>query len=226
MRTRLITTGLFFPLALICFGAARRADDDFDHDAIRYRTTAPRDQISVLQKQLDTGRANLLFDSKNGYLLSVLQNLNIPTSSQLLVFSKTSFQRDLISPEHPRALYFNDNTYIGWVQYGSVLEVATTDSQLGAVFYTLSQVETEKPKFERQTYDCLQCHSSSMTEGVPGLMMRSMYTRRDGQPEYGAGSYLTTDQSPLEQRWGGWYVTGKHGNMQHMEIALQSGLGR
>jgi hypothetical protein len=30
------------------------------------------------------------------------------------------------------------------------------------------------------------------------------------------GWYLTTDRSPIRQRWGGWYVTGTHGDQEHM----------
>jgi hypothetical protein len=35
-------------------------------------------------------------------------------------------------------------------------------------------------------------------------------------PELSAGSFLTTDTSPLRERWGGWYVTGTHGRQRHM----------
>jgi hypothetical protein len=138
----------------------------------------------------------------------------------MLVFSKTSFQRERISPNTPRAIYFNDGVYVGWVQGGSVLEFTAVDPQQGAVFYVLEQRKTAKPRFLRQTYECLQCHNSSMTAGVPGHIMRSVYAGPDGQPEFRAGTFLTTDASPLEERWGGWYVTGKHGTMRHMGNAF------
>jgi hypothetical protein len=38
----------------------------------------------------------------------------------------------------------------------------------------------------------------------------------NGQPLFHAGTFVTTDRSPLEERWGGWYVTGTHGNQLHM----------
>src|SRR5690348_11214395 len=43
-----------------------------------------------------------------GYLPSLLDRLSIPIDSQALVFSKTSFQAEKISPRNPRAVYFND----------------------------------------------------------------------------------------------------------------------
>jgi len=217
-----LVLGSLFLLPVLCLAGGQQ-EDDFDHPAIQYIKRSPDDAIGRLQKQMDAGQVRLTYNARNGYLSSVLAQLKIPTSSQMLVFSKTSFQHDLITPHAPRALYFNDSTYIGWVQDGSVVEVATQDPQLGAVFYTLDQTANGHPHFRRQTYECLQCHSGAMTAGVPGYMMRSVYTHVDGQPEFRAGTYLTTDQSPLTERWGGWYVTGKHGAMRHMGNVFAQG---
>lgn len=214
--------GSLLLLPVLCLAGGQH-QDDFDHPAIQYMKRVPDNPISRLQKQLDAGQLRLTYNARNGYLSSVLAQLKIPVSSQMLVFSKTSFQRELITPHAPRALYFNDNTYIGWVQDGSVVEVVTQDPQLGAVFYTLDQTASGHPHFQQQTYECLQCHSGGMTEGVPGYIMRSVYTHIDGQPEFRAGTYLTTDQSPLTERWGGWYVTGKHGAMRHMGNVFAQG---
>ena len=54
------------------------------------------------------------------------------------------------------------------------------------------------------------------TLGVPGLVVRSVYPDRAGMPVLRAGSFSTDHRSPLEQRWGGWYVTGTHGTSRHM----------
>lgn len=189
---------------------------DYTEDPINYLKTSPSDAVVDLQQKLDSGQAQLKFDSKHGYLLSVLQALHVPVSSQMLVFSKTSFQRDRISPQAPRAVYFNDRVYVGWVQDGDYVEVSSADPQLGAVFYILKQEPTNKPKFMRQTYECLQCHDSNLAGSVPGNLMRSVYPDRTGNPIFSAGSYVSSDQSPLGERWGGWYVTGKHGGQFHM----------
>ena len=156
-------------------------------------------------------------DDRHGYLEALLKELKIPVSSQTLVFSKTSFQRERISPKNPRALYFNDDVYVGCVPGGDILEIAAADASLGVNFYTLEQSqEGDHPKFVRQTDSCLQCHAGSMTRDTPGLMVRSVFTDRRGQPILNAGTFLTTDESPLKERWGGWYVTGTHGRQRHM----------
>ena len=64
-------------------------------------------------------------------VLFVLTALEVPVSSQMLVFSKTSFQYLHISPEHPRALYFNDDVYVGSVLVE--LDGAKTDALRAAV---------------------------------------------------------------------------------------------
>jgi hypothetical protein len=204
-------------LALPVIGVAYpQANDDSEQSAIKYLESTPSDPISRLQKQIDSGAVKLEYNSRNGYLQSVLRSLKILPASQVLVFSKTSFQRQYIEPESPRALYYNDGAYVGWVRGAPVLEVSAADPKLGTVFYVLDQSPTKKPQFRRQTYECLQCHTGSMTHGVPGSVMRSVYARADGQPDFRAGTFTTVDQSPIEERWGGWYVTGTHGSMRHM----------
>jgi hypothetical protein len=201
--------------ALSCLGAALAlADDDFEEAPIQYSAGQPADAVARLQQQLDRGQTTLKRDPVRGYLPAVLQQLKVPVSSQMLVFSKTSFQRDLISPQTPRALYFNDRTYVGWVP-GGLIEAAAVDPQLGAVFYVMDPAQP-KPRFVRQTHECLSCHGSTLTGGVPGLAMRSVFADGTGLPHLAAGTFVTTDQSPLKERWGGWYVTGTHGGQRHM----------
>jgi hypothetical protein len=186
-----------------------------DTNVIRYATTPPDDPIARLQRRLDRGDAALRFQKPQGYLLSVLRQLEVPLSSQGLVFSKTSFQLQLIGPATPRAVYFNDDVYVGWVQGGNVLEVASVDASQGTMFYTLDQRESRQPKFVRRE-ECLQCHASRKTVGVPGLLLRSVFPAADGAPQYRLGSFDTFDSSPLKERWGGWYVTGTDGGQPHM----------
>ena len=204
---------------IICFSSVAQpvvAQISFDQEPINYASGAVNDAVAKLQKQIDDGAVELEFDDEHGYLKSVLNALDVPTSSQMLVFSKTSFQLRRISPSSPRALYFNDDTYVGWVPHGDVVEVSSVDPQQGAIFYTLLQEETEQPKFVRDQGNCLTCHASSRTQGVPGHLVRSVYPAASGQPHFGAGTFRTDHTSPLKQRWGGWYVTGTHGRQRHM----------
>lgn len=183
---------------------------------IDYLKAAPDDPITRLQEKIDAGTVTLKHSARRGYLKSILKHLNVPESTQGLVFSKTSFQLKRISPQTPRAVYFGDDVYVGWVQGGEVMEFSTVDPNLGANFYTLSQSKKSRPKFSRHTHACLQCHGSSLTKNVPGHMVRSVYPRPDGHPLLTAGGYVTDHGSPLTERWGGWYVTGEHGKQRHL----------
>lgn len=61
--------------------------------------------------------------------------LKVSPKSQMLVYSKTSLQRNCISPRTPRALYFNDDVYVGYCQGGDVLELSVVDPDLGTVLH-------------------------------------------------------------------------------------------
>lgn len=189
---------------------------NYEQAPIHYSQTPVDDSAARLQRRLDRDDAQLHFDNQRGYLASILRELHVPISSQILVFSKTSFQQKRISPSRPRAIYFSDEVYVGWVPEGDVIEVSSVDPQLGAVFYSLRQQEVSKPRLTRHTHECLQCHASSLTDGVPGLIVRSVYPDASGFPILSAGSFRTDHASPLRQRWGGWYVTGTHGPQRHM----------
>ena len=173
------------------------------------------DPIAILQGQMDRGEVALNFSSPQGYLEAVLDALDIPLSSQTLVFSKTSFQAPRIDPENPRALYFNDDVYVGWVKGGPVVEIAAIHPKFGTMFYTLDQNETAKPQFERETIRCISCHLPARSRiPIPRLLVMSILPSRTGDA---VGPYVltTTDRSPLRERWGGWYVTGTHGDQLH-----------
>ena len=205
--------------ALIMASAFAALDGSYvlplDHEAIRYAGARLDDPVARLQNRLEATDAKLEYNADFGYLPSVLKQLGVPVSSQVLVFSKTSFQAARIFPKNPRALYFNDEVFVGFVRGGDVLELAAVDPTQGVVFYVLDQADTAAPRFERQD-SCLQCHHSGSTLGIPGLVVRSVYPDRNGMPIFQAGSFITDHRSPLEQRWGGWYVTGTHGKHSHL----------
>ena len=186
----------------------------FDEGTINYNKAQPHDPIADLQQKLDKHPDKLMFDSKHGYLDSVLHALNIPKSSQVLVFSKTSFQRERISPNTPRALFFNDDVYIGFIPGSPMMEISTADPDLGGIFYTLDQNADQKPKFTR-TDQCLECHASAKSMGVPGHLLRSFITDESGVVELNSGISEVNHRTPIADRWGGWYVTGIHGDQVH-----------
>ena len=193
------------------------SDADYEHEAIGYGTATPDNALSQLKQRIEAGDADLQYDKEFGWLPSLLEELNVDPASQMLVYSKTSLQRNRIAPRTPRALYFNDDVYVGYCHNGEVIEITAVDPQLGAVFYTIYQDEIETPKLLRQTDNCIICHaSSSHTGGIPGHVVRSVFTDAGGLPVLAAGSFRIDQQSPLEERWGGWYVTGTHGKAEHL----------
>lgn len=209
---RLILTALIVGL----LNSSAKAQLDFDQEPINYSTAAATDAIAELSHKLQKGDEQLTWDAEHGYLKSMLQKLDVPQSSQVLVFSKTSLQVSRITRRTPRAVYFNDDVYVGWVQRGDVVELSAADPVLGGTFYTLSQQKTSRPEIQRETAHCLQCHSSAHTGRSPGHMVRSVYPDANGLPVYRLGTHLSDDTSPFEERWGGWYVTGTHGHQRHM----------
>ena len=189
-----------------------------EYEFIEYGSADLKDIVSSLQERIIAKDVTLSFSTDRGYLDSVLQELDISSTSQILVFSKSSLQQALISPQTPRALYFNDEVYVGWVQGSGLLEVASMDPDLGPVFFTLNQKETETPVFNRQYELCLRCHDSLSLSGggTPRFIMSSNYTGMLGQLVSHEGSVMTTSRTPIRSRWGGWFVSGFHGEQNHL----------
>ena len=147
-------------LGLVSTASACHAADENERPPIEYSRSIPDNCVSKLQSRLESGQSQLSYADALGYLPALLEALEVPVESQVLVFSKTSLQRHRISPRTPRAIYFNDNLYVGYCKSGDVLEVSVADAQLGAVFYTVDQKPDGPPTFLRQTENCLLCHSS------------------------------------------------------------------
>ncbi|QDS93526.1 hypothetical protein FF011L_22960 [Roseimaritima multifibrata] len=188
----------------------------YERPPIDYINAPVSDEVSVLGKQISAGEVELEYDPKFGYLPAVLKALDIPLDSQVLVFSKTSLQLHRIAPGTPRAIYFNDNVYVGYCHRGDALEIAVTDPQQGAIFYTIRQRSSDTPRLLRDRGQCLTCHATNRTQGVPGYLIRSVYSDNSGHPIFSRGTFTTDHASPFIERWGGWYVTGEHGQMRHM----------
>ena len=186
-----------------------------NHAAIGYGTTPPADAVARLGERLERGDAALTFDpATGGYLRSVLTALGVPLDSQLLVFSKTSFQARKIGPQNPRALYFNDTVAVGFVRGGDILEFVAQDPRQGAMFYTLENAAGPAPRIKRDL-SCVQCHTWEATSNVPGMFLGSGFPASDGSLLY-APVYSSDHRTPFQLRWGGWYVTGRHALPRHM----------
>ncbi|MEI9812297.1 MAG: hypothetical protein WDO18_06330 [Acidobacteriota bacterium] len=180
-----------------------------------------QDPVSKLDRKLGARKASLEYSDGWGYLRSMLKQLDINTDSQILVFSKTSFQQDLISAAKPRALYFNDDIVIGAVQDASVFEVVSLDPTEGLQFFSLDQKKTGKPRFKAERGSCTFCHGP-INKWAQGVMIATVFPAPDGKPTFSPGElfHLTDHRSPFEDRWGGYYVTGTSGGIKHRGNAI------
>lgn len=213
-----------YAACLLGLVTSAHALDDYEQPPISYSDTHPNDAVSRLQARLDK-REVKFSGSERDAVRQILQELKIPESSQMLVFSKTSVQRVRISPQNPRALYFNDDCYVGWVP-GGLVEIAAMDPKLGPIFYTIDPMErgTAVQRFRRDA-NCLSCHAANFTRDIPGVFARSVFAEATGSPIFNAGSEVVDHTTPFEQRWGGWYVTGKHGSGRHRGNAFAQDTG-
>ena len=193
---------------------AQPSYQDLDEPPHLYRLRTPQDRFTKLMAGFESGKILLDRGSEKAFLLSLLKVLDIPATSQMLVFSTTSLQLSLISPSNPRALYFNEDIYLGYVPGGRI-EILALDPELGGIFYIFDIPRGESPvRFERSER-CMNCHADDNTGHVPGLVIKSVVPGP-------AGGSLTAYRLgqighgvPFDQRFGGWHVTGTHGITNH-----------
>jgi hypothetical protein len=219
-RWTFLTASALLTIFASVFAVAARAQrtDAFvvsrDHPAIEYSKGPTTDRLLDLNRRIRDGSVRLAFDGASGYLRSTLDALHVPVESQVAVFAQNSFQGPLIGMKNPRALYFNDAVAVGYVRSATVLEVATHDPRQGEIFYTLDQTAVDVPQFKRDD-NCLACHLSWTTLGVPGLFVFSTQTVPEDKNAYASG-FPTDHRASFDSRWGGWYVTGSLGSIRHI----------
>lgn len=189
--------------------------DDLDAPPHRYRERTPKDPVTLLKADLESGKVSLDRSNEKAFLLSFLKLLDVPVSSQGLVFSTTSLQLSLISPSNPRAIYFNDEISVGYVPGGRI-EVISLDPELGGIFYIFDIPRNEAPLSFDRSGRCMKCHAAEDTGRVPGWVIKSVI------PGPGGGSLTAyrLEQSghgiPFEERFGGWHITGDGGLTNHL----------
>lgn len=174
------------------------------------------DRFTRLKAEVEAGR--LVLDGAGGelaFLRSVLQALEVPVSSQMLVFSTTSLQLRLITPANPRALYFNEDTYIGYIP-GGKLEVVSIDPALGGIFYILDIPRGPEPFRAERSNRCANCHVAEDSGYVPGLVVKSVLPGARGGSLDTYRKAQTGHGVALKERFGGWYVLGADGLAPHL----------
>ena len=175
-KTRLAS--LFFLLAAVPVISLAQFFNYADaYPGVNYADADLDDRVTRLLAEIEMGKVTLAHDAEGrGYLDSLLAALEIDPSSQVLVFSKTALKTRFVTSQTPRALYFNDDTYVGFIQSSRSLEIATMDPNVGQVFFDFSQNPDDGIEMEREMNRCLRCHDSySMTGGgVPRFLLSSV----------------------------------------------------
>jgi len=198
-----------------------------DHPVIGYADTVVHDRVARLNEALADGRVSLSSEGPTGVLRSLLAALDVPESSQLLLFSKTALQSQFTGPVTPRALYYNDSVVVGYIASSPVIEVAALDPRQGVQFYTMEPPSSGQSWRLARTPACLNCHLAQSTLDIPGFIVRSHQVDREGRPLLALGVTQVDMRTPHPQRWGGWFVTGEStapaygplghlGNLVHM----------
>jgi hypothetical protein len=202
--------------------------NDYELSPHDYYEGDSQDPVSILIRQIEGGEKIPESSSARAFADWLLKELGISPTSQALVFSRTGLQRKAVSPHNPRALFFNEQTYMTWIP-GGMVELASYDPNRGPLFFLLQGSEATEPaqvRFNRRE-SCLNgCHAGSATNYLPGLLARSLHVDAEGNPTQVDKSGIVVNaiskhenmfhSMPLEERWGGWYVTGDQDKVGHI----------
>ncbi len=204
---------LAFSLLALAFAAPaaeKPANVPFADSPHDYWTRSVADVASELVVKLGRGEVALDQSDEKSFLLGVLKALEIPVSSQLLVYSATSLQSGLIHPSNPRALYFSEEAYVGFVPGGRI-EIVAIDPAAGPVFQILSRTGGGRPPFVDRSSRCMNCHAGNPMHQRPGFFTESVLATNTGGSLDGFRRDLVGHTVPLKDRFGGWHVTDAGG---------------
>ena len=183
---------------------------DFDEPPHNYHTAPLKDRFTKLKADLESGRIPLDRTSEKSFVISLLKALDVPATSQMLVFSTTSLQLRFITPRNPRAIFFNDGLYVGYIP-GAKIEILSMDPELGAIFYMFDIPTGSRPIAAERSEKCVNCHTREDTGFVPGIVIKSVIPGPTGGSLKTFRAAQTGHAIPFAERFGGWYVTGDRG---------------
>ena len=220
MRPRLLLVSsavVFLATAAVGVTQTRRTgafDQSINHPAIKYLVADTDTVVDRMNAKLRDGSAKLVWDDKTGYIKSVLALLDVPVESQVMVYTQTSLQSQYIRMDNPRAIYFNDRVSVGYIRGAGLIEIVAQDPVMGSIFYTITEQPNALATAGRDSTNCLRCHLSWDTLGVPGMSVLTTFPRKS-DADYANGGFVD-HYRPISERWGGWYVTGKKLPPRHM----------
>ena len=202
-------------VALTAASGFGQAFNDFDLEPHYYSTAEADDAMSRLIEEVRAGRHDFGDQTGLPLLKQLLDDLNVPESSQVLVFSQTSLQKEYISPKNPRALYFNEDTHVAWMPDGMV-EIISFDPLTGGRFF-IEEEQGKGPINFTNRGNCFGCHAGAATNYLPGPLARSNLTSEEGRRlEAVRGHNRIGHAVPFEDRWGGYFVTGAPNVLKHL----------
>ncbi len=208
MSPRLFT---FLPgILLAACVCAEPSFKNFDEPPHNYHTAPLKDRFTKLKAEIESGRIPLDHGSEKAFVISLLKALDVPATSQMLVFSTTSLQLRFITPRNPRAIFFNDGLYVGYIP-GAKIEILSMDPELGAIFYMFDIPTGSRPITIERSERCVNCHTKEDTGFVPGIVIKSVVPGPTGGSLKTFRAAQTGHAIPFSERFGGWYVTGDRG---------------
>ena len=169
----------------------------------------PTDNVSLLLAKVSAGRVRLDNRDLKSLTQSVLAALDVPISSQLLVFTGSASQGLKVNPKNPRAIYFNDEVYVGMVP-GGLLEMIGVDPEIGGVLYSFHNVGTGRAPTTSGGAECVRCHSRWESGYAQGFFVRSIIPNIEGRMVDSEAVGFEGHERPLGRRFGGWFVTSSH----------------
>ncbi len=199
-------------------GRTGRRLKDFEKAPHNYWQREPQDRFTKMKAALEAGQVPLDRSSEKAFVASLLKAMKISPATQMLVYSTTSLQLSRISPRNPRALYFNEDIYVGWVPGGQV-EIASIDPALGGIYYIFDVPRASNvnaPIRVERSARCFNCHAEFEIGRVPGLLVKSVVPGPGGGSLESFRNDTTGHAIPYTDRFGGWHVTGKHGIEGHL----------
>lgn len=213
MKKILIPVFLFVFVALSSMGQDINYYDPYS-PAHEYHTRELNDPFTRLIPDFESGKRELDKSSGKAFIASLLEHLAVPASSQLLVFSRTSLQTRKISGSNPRAMYFNEDVYVGYIPGGKV-EIISLDPELGGIFYIFDIPKGDELPVIERSGRCMNCHAVAETRRIPGLSIRSVIPGSNWGKLVSFRDKQIGHQIPLSERFGGYHVTGNPGLTEH-----------
>ncbi|MEM7697300.1 MAG: hypothetical protein AAF236_02720 [Verrucomicrobiota bacterium] len=213
MRKNYLPAFILASAALSSFGQDTNYYDPYS-PAHEYHSRELNDPFTRLIADFESGERELDSRSGKAFVASLLEHLDVPASSQLLVFSRTSLQTRHISGSNPRAMYFNEDVYVGYIPGGEV-EIVSLDPELGAIFYMFGVPRGDERLEIERSGRCMNCHAVLETRRIPGLSIRSVIPGSNWGKLVAFRDKEIGHQIPLSERFGGYHVTGDPGFSDH-----------